>query len=467
MRIVVKFGGTSLADAEHISRCADLIRRHQEKHDVVTVVSAMARVTGMLLELADSAAAGNGAAKHTLLGQLRSQHEDAARALGAMEQVGPILDRLETLVSGVAAVGELTPRSRDAVVAFGELLSSALMAAALEGRALTGQEVGIVTDEAFGEAEPLKDLSFYQIKKMLEPALARRESIVVTGFLAATQHGVLTTLGRGGSDYTATLVGAALGVTEVWICSDVVGLMTADPRIVSDARLLESITFAEAIEMGQFGAKSMHPRALEPAAEHGIPVRIRSSFDSDEVGTLIADGAPTDHTIRSVLLLRDVALVTVGGAAMVGRPGTAARIFQVLADSTVNVRMISQTVSEAGISIVIARSQLDRARAAIRSRLVRTKKVKNIDVVEDAAVVAVVGSRMNGTPGVAARVFGALGERNLNVLAIAQGSSERSICFVLNADAGPTAVRSLHDEFRLGTVSTENSTQGTSRFDTV
>lgn len=446
----MKFGGSSVADAEKIRRCADVVRAQQEKHQVVTVVSAMGGVTDLLLELAEAAGSGNRSVKYTLLAEIRRRHEEAAAELGVMEKVEPLLANLETLVAGIVAVGELTPRSRDAVVSHGEQLSAILTAAALDGRAMTGQEVGIVTNDQHGEAEPLMNLSLYQIHENLEPLMANGERIVVTGFLGATQHGVISTIGRGGSDYTATLLGAALKADEIWICSDVDGLMTADPRNVPGAQLLDQITFAESIEMGQFGAKSMHPRALEPSAEHKIPVRVRSSFNTDCPGTLITETAPTTATMRSVLLLKNVALINVAGAAMVGRPGTAAKVFAALAEAEVNVQMISQTVSEAGISLVVAESQLPRARAVLEGQLLRTNAAKRVEVDEHVAVVAAVGSGMRGSVGVAARIFGALSDASINIEAIAQGSSELSVCLVVKGDDGPGAVRAIHDAFGLG-----------------
>jgi len=451
MRIVMKFGGTSMGSAETIAQCAGLVRAEKERgHQAAAVVSAMSGVTDNLLELADAAAAGNRAVKHTLLGKLRTRHEDAARTLKCADAIRPVLDRLETLVSGIAAVGELTPRSRDAVAAYGEQLSVVLMAAALGGPALTGQAAGIVTDEQFGEAEPLMNLSLHQVRETMEPMMAAGQMPAVTGFIAATQHGVVTTIGRGGSDYTATILGAALKADEIWIWSDVDGLMTADPRNVKDARLLDAITFSEAIEMGQFGAKSMHPRALEPAAEHRIPVRMRNTFNAACPGTLICENAAPGGTARSVLLVKNSALVTVAGAAMIGRPGTAARIFAALAERGINIQMISQSVSEAGISIAIAGSQLERARAALDAALVRTGAARHIQVDEDTAIVAVVGSGMHGTPGVAATIFTAVAQRGINVHAIAQGSSELSVCFVVKSTQGPDAVRALHEAFGLG-----------------
>lgn len=450
MRIVMKFGGTSMGSADTIAQCAALVLAEKKRgHQVAAVVSAMSGVTDNLLELADAAAAGNRAVKHTLLGKLRTRHEEAAATLKCGDAIRPVLDRLETLVSGIAAVGELTARSRDAVAAFGEQLSVVLMAAALGGPSLTGQAAGIVTDEQFGEAEPLMNLSLHQVRETMGPMMEAGQTPAVTGFIAATQHGVTTTIGRGGSDYTATILGAALKADEIWIWSDVDGLMTADPRNVKDARLLDAITFGEAIEMGQFGAKSMHPRALEPAAEHRIPVRMRNTFNAACPGTLICENAAPGGTARSVLLVKNSALVTVAGAAMIGRPGTAARIFTALAERGINIQMISQSVSEAGISIAIAGSQLERARAALDAALVRTGAARHIQVDEDTAIVAVVGSGMRGTPGVAATIFNAVAQRGINVHAIAQGSSELSVCFVVKASQGADAVKALHDAFNL------------------
>ena len=449
MTIVMKFGGSSVADAESIRRCAALVRA-RDADRVVVVVSAMGKATDKLVELAAAATANTRMRVHSLLGELHELHELAAREFGADEAVAPLLGQLDTLIAGIGAVGELTPRSRDAVLAFGERLSSTIFAAALDGHAMTGHEAGIVTDDRHTEANPLMKLSLYQIAENLNPRLDRGERVVVTGFIAATQHDVITTFGRGGSDLTATLLGAALPADEVWIWSDVDGLMSADPRIVPDAHLLDHVTFAEAIEMGQFGAKSMHPRALEPAAEHGVPVRMRNTFNPDSPGTLITSGIPNGETARTVLRLRGSALVTIAGAAMVGRHGTAARVFQALADEGVNVQVISQSVSEAAISVVIPKAHLDRARSALEKRLVRAGIARHVDIQADVDVVAVVGSGMAGVPGIAARVFGAVAKRDVNIMAIAQGSSELSICFVTHADASADAVQALHEEFALG-----------------
>ncbi len=450
--IVMKFGGTSMKDAQTIKRSALIARQSASGKGIVCVVSAMDQVTELLLELGDAAASDNRAAVNALMSRIRVKHESAAKGIGgnAPEVIRGMLDRLEHLAYGINAVGELTVRSKDAVVSFGEKLSTVLMAAALGCKGFTGQEAGIVTNDHFGKAEPLMDLSFYQLKSNLQPHLEKGETIVVSGFIAATQHGVTTTLGRGGSDYTACIIGAALKAEEIWIWSDVDGLMTADPRIVPGAKLLESVTFAEAIEMGQFGAKSMHPLALEPAAEHEIPVRFRNTFNQASRGTKLVPEAPdaaNGHPVKCVLLHKNAALITVSGAAMIGRPGTAAQVFRALADANVNIMMISQSVSEAGITLVVTRDHAERGKAVLERTLMRGGIARGVSLLDQVAVVAAVGSGMAGHPGIAARVFTAAAEKKINVIAIAQGSSELSISFVTSADDGADAVRALHETF--------------------
>jgi aspartate kinase len=455
MRIIMKFGGTSVADADRIGHVVSIIKAERARHQVVPVVSALDGVTEMLLDVADAAAKGDELAVETLLTQIRDKHLACAYALGAHDQVRPLIERLETLVHGVLALEELTPRSTDAIVAFGERLSCAMVAHTLGAVAMDGRAAGIVTDDHFTEADPLMDLSMFQVREALTPLLDGNKPMVVTGFVAANQHGVTSTLGRGGSDYTATILGAALKADEIWIYSDVDGLMSADPRIVGTARLLSHLTFAEAVEMGKFGAKSMHPRALEPAAAHRVPVRMRSTFKPDHPGTLISESSGpagpggAGSVVRSVPMLKNLAMLTIGGASMVGRPGSAAEIFGALASQRVNVHMICQSVSEAGISLVINQNQADKARAALDGALRSRHLERTVELVGGVCVVAAVGAGMKGTPGVAARIFSAIADAKVNVIAIAQGSSELSISIVVRAEDGPKAVGAIHNAFAL------------------
>jgi aspartate kinase len=456
MKLVMKFGGTSVADAERMRRCAKLVAARAKQDRTVVIVSALDGMTEELLALAEAAGTSNLAALKARLEEVRKRHRATASAFGVPDAVDGLLSQLDQLATGISMVGELTPRSKDAVVAFGEKLSAplfarALQAEGLQARSFTGQEAGLVTDERFGEAEPLMELSLYQIAETLRGPLEAGEVPVVTGFIAATQHGVTTTIGRGGSDYSATIVGAAVKADEVWIWSDVDGLMTADPRIVPQARLLPQIRFIEAIEMGLFGAKSMHPRALEPAWDRKIPVRMKNTFHPDGPGTLISDGGGRPpEIIRSVLLVKDVGLINITGAALMGRPGTAAKILSLLAEAGINVRMITLSVSEGGISLAVNGGQLAKAKATLEANLLRTGEARDVQVVDKVAIVAVIGSYMRGYPGTAGRVFTAVGRGGVNVMAIAQGSSELSISFVVKGEEGPQAVKVLHAEFLEG-----------------
>lgn len=447
MLIVMKFGGSSVADAQRIRNVAAIITATAKTHRVVPVVSALDGVTELLLDLCDTAAAGDREGTERQLSLIERRHSDVASELAATGDITPLLERLRSIALGVQTLEELTPRSRDAIVAYGERLSATMLARVLGGTALDGREVGIVTNDHFGEADPLMEMSMYQVKQNLEPLLGQGKPIVVCGFIAANQHGVTSTLGRGGSDYTATILGAALKADEIWIYSDVDGLMTADPRTVASARLLPALSFSEAVEMGKFGAKSMHPRALEPAAYYKVPVRMRSTFKPDNPGTLISESgaAPGGSAVQAVPMLKNLAMITVGGGGMVGRPGSAAAIFDALAEARVNVHMICQSVSEAGISVVISEPQVEKARTALDTAGRSDDRHWKIEVRKDLAVVAAVGAGMKGTPGVAARIFAAIAEQKVNVLAIAQGSSELSISIVVDSKDGPKAVAGLHE----------------------
>ena len=277
---------------------------------------------------------------------------------------------------------------------------------------------------------------------------------MVTGYIAATQDDVTTTLGRGGSDYTATIIGAALAADEVWIWTDVNGLMTSDPKIAPSAKMWPELSFQEATEMTIFGAKAMHPRALEPAMEENIPVRIRNVFNPENPGTLIVkeQKIKLGDAVKAITLVKDVALVNVSGVGMVGTPGTAAKVFDVLGRDNINILMISQSVSEANISFVIQRSLLERAVSTLEIALLGRGLIREVTAEDDVCVVAVVGAGMKGTPGVASRIFAAIASKGINVRMIAQGSSELNISFVVKETDGEEAVRAIHEEFELSKV---------------
>jgi aspartate kinase len=363
------------------------------------------------------------------------------------------LDKLERIVRGMLYLGESTPRIRDLIASFGENLSGKILAGLLRekgvnSRFLTGGEAGIVTDECYGNANPLIKATRIYLRARLLPLLEDTVP-VVAGFSGVTMLGKVTTLGRGGSDLTAVLVGSSLSAREVCLWTDVDGLMTADPKVVRDARVLKNVSYPEAIEMAHFGAKRMNPRFLEPAMPTKTPIRIRNFRNRECEGTLISE-RPSGSVVRAIGMKKGVSILTVRGARMVGRPGIAHMLFKVLGESHINVGMISQSISESDISVLLDSRAAERARGLVEARL--GTLFREVLIERDCAAVAAIGSGMRGIPGVAARVFRAVAERGINVKMIAQGSSELSISFVVNGSDGEEAVRALHEEFELSKI---------------
>jgi len=462
----MKFGGSSLANATSIRNAARIVQRFSPENKIVVVASAMNDTTERLLEIGELAQKKENARVRKILGITQRLHVKTARSVSSRKTSRELLDRinqlnrdLEKTVEGISHLRELTPRSRDYLLSFGERLSAPILAAAIrnlgfKAQSLTGGEAGIASDDKFGEAKPLAELSYHEIRRRLDPMLAKNQIPVVTGFIAATVDGTITTLGRGGSDYTASILGAALNTDEIWIWTDVDGLMTADPRIVKDARVLRTVSFGEALELSYFGAKMMHPRAMQPAAQRKIPVRIRNSSKPTLEGTLVSSGETgAGRVVKAVSIIRSVGIVTVSGTGMIGSPGAAAKVFTALGSSNVNVMMISQGSSEATISCIVARKDTDNAVRALQLALLGQGLVDKVVAEKDACIIAVVGSGMKGTPGVAARIFGAVARKKINVRVVAQGSSEHNVSFVVSEGQGPEAVRAIHEEFQLGKAS--------------
>lgn len=461
----MKFGGTSVATGEKIRHVANLVAESSEKgRKIVVVVSALDGTTDELIEAAERAKKGNEAfVREFKLKMLRKHSEAASKAIEnnrirkEVEQVvEKTIDELEKVLTGISYVGELTPKSTDYVLSFGERLSAPIVWGAirdlkLEAQWLTGKEAGIVTDSNFGEAGPLMNVTGHQLKERISPLLEKNLIPVVTGYIAATQDGVVTTIGRGGSDYTATILGVALAADEVWIWTDVNGIMTADPKIVPSAKTLPELSYQEAAEMAIFGAKAMHPRALEPAIKEKIPVRIRNVFHPENHGTLITEEPSTKskEVVKAVALIRDVAMINVNGASMVGAPGSYARVFDVLGKNNINIMMISTAISEANISLVIRRGLLARAISNLEIALLGRGLVNEVTAEDDVAVVAVMGANMKGTLGVASRIFTTVARKSINIRMIAQGSSELNISFVVKERDGEAVARAIHEEFKL------------------
>lgn len=461
MKLVMKFGGTSVADGKRMRHVAELVRNYKDRsNQVVVVTSALAGVTDALLDAAHSASdKGKVSLVKEFIADLTMQHHTAAHeALGNDTTEGIIaeldarIEDVEKALTGICYLGELTPRSIDYLSSYGERLAAPILAGSIrslgaESEYFIGGEIGIITNDNFGGAHPL-DISYDNVKKHLLPLLPGTIP-VVAGFIAQNETGIITTLGRGGSDFTASIIGAAINADEIWLWKEVHGIMTTDPKVVPEARPLPVISYIEAMEMSFFGAKVLHPKAIEPAIKHGIPVRVKNTFEPEYPGTLIVkEQKTTQEVVKAVTVVDKVALVNISGAGMVGTIGVAARVFTALAAAGVNITMISQGSSEANISIVVEESHLKRAVKALK-REFKNGVVGAIEDDIDISVVAVVGVGMAGTPGVAGRVFGALGKNNVNVIMISQGSSQHNISFAVRKNDASKAVQILHKEFSL------------------
>ena len=458
--LVMKFGGTNMQDARAISHSASLAARSlREGVKVIVVVSAMAGVTNQLLQLADAAQSGDIARANDDIATMRTRHFTAAQELGAApdsETVRELRELHETLrqaVYGVYLLRELTPRSRDLIVAFGERLSAPLMALALEqsglrAKHLTGGEAGILTDTHFGNARP-QSSTYERIKDRLSGFLSAGVTPVIAGFMGETDKGAITTLGRGGTDFSATIVGKALGADEVWAWKDVDGVMSADPRVVKDARNIEVLSYGEVMELAYFGAKVLHPLAVTPLKESGIPLRVKSAADPDFAGTLVraqADENP-ERPVKAVTAIKNVSLLTVTGAGVLGVPEVIASVFSAIARENITLLMVSQSSSMSNVSMAVPSTDAERALSALRSGL---SQELNVEEKSGVAVLAIVGSGMRGQQGVSAKMFSALASEGINIQMISQGSSELNISVAIDGPQVDTATQAIHDAFSLG-----------------
>jgi bifunctional aspartokinase / homoserine dehydrogenase 1 len=463
---VMKFGGTSVGDAACIARVAQIVKDASRQGPIVAVVSAMGGVTNRLIEAARRAEAGDLEQAYRVFEALRKQHDSAVAELihqGANRQclsasLSTIFAEGEQLCKGTALLHELTPRTLDTISSLGERLSAPMVAGALQELGVASESVEatelIVTDSYHGGADPLMDRTREQSQVRLKPLLDRGITPVATGFIGATDGGILTTLGRGGSDYSATILGAALEADEIIIWTDVDGVLTADPRLVKDARTIPEISYREASELAYFGARVLHPKTLRAVEEAGIPVWIRNSFAPERTGTKITPkGRSNGGGVKALTAIRDVALITVGGPGIVGLPDVVGRTFSTTAALKANVLLISQSSSQNDICFIVAAEDAPRTVEALRKEFaqdVAHEKVEHITLDPSIAIVAVVGENMRGIPGIAARTFGSVARENVNLIAIAQGSSESNISFVVAERDMKTALEAAHREFGLG-----------------
>ncbi len=434
-----------------------------KNNDIVVVCSAIDGVTDDLIQISTMIEHRNktNAAK-TLDSVIKKHKQFAAQTIKSstikkqlLEKMNNDILELQELVRGLTLLKEVSTRSLDYLISFGERLSDDLVSFSLQdlkkkSTALNGKEVGIVTDSNFGESRPLMDTTRIRISKTLGSLLSKKIIPVVGGFAGADQHGNITTFGRGGSDYTATIIASCINADEIWLMSDVEGLMTADPKLVKNAKLLNEVSYAEAIEMALFGAKQIHPRTFEPILSKKILMRIRSTFDPKNTGTIVtaSPSARTKKTVKCVSAIRNVGLIDLSGGITFAAPGTATKIFTTLSEKNVNVMMVSSNPSESSLSLIVKKSDLEKAVTTLEMNLLG-KTIKNIDATPNVSIIAVIGSGMKGTVGVASKVFSAAQKTNVNVIMIAQGSSELNLAFVVKDSDCKSVVQSLHQEFKL------------------
>ncbi|MCI0437192.1 MAG: aspartate kinase, partial [Gemmatimonadetes bacterium] len=425
----------------------------------IVVVSALAGVTDLLLELAELAPHGDLRRVERRIESLRARHRNVVQALliskarreATLRALEEKFRELSNVCYGVLLLHELSQRSRDLITSFGERLSARVLAAVLEERGVHATYVDarrmVVTSEHHGAARVDFELTDPRVRRCLRPLLSRRRVPVVTGFIGATRDGVTTTLGRSGSDYTASIVGAAVRAAEIQIWKEVDGVCTADPSLIQDARVVPHLSYREAAEISHFGAEVVHPQTMLPAMRQGINIRIKNTFRPDAPGTLIARRARAG-TPLILSSIDNVSLVTVEGTGFIGTPGTILRVLQIVGNAGINIYMISMASSEYNLSFLIQRTDTARAVAALERELRYEREVegsiRNISVEAPMAVVAVVGSQMKGKIGVSGRVFGSLGEGGVNVVAIAQGSSEYNISVVVRSRDMKRALQCIH-----------------------
>lgn len=446
--IVLKFGGTSVRDGAAINRAAEVVAARQDRGPVV-VASAMAGVTDQLIDAAEVAGRHELPAALEIVETLRGRHAEAlaetcdgeAQRCGA-ERLEHVFQDLTHTLDALALLEASGPRGVDAVIAQGELLSTTILAAALEGLDVPTRWVDarniIVTDATFGRAVPDVPATAIRALDELTGSVAAGVVPVTQGFIGATERGITTTLGRGGSDLTATLLGAVLGVDEVQIWTDVPGLLTADPRVVPGARSVPEATYDEAAELAYFGAKVLHPATMVPVIEAGIPLLIKNSTDPDAPGTRISPATPPDAAVvKSIASKRGVTIIFLKAPRMLGVHGFLRRMFEIFDRHGVAVDVVA--TSEISVSLSVERG------AVTPALLDELEALGHVEIRHDRAVLCVVGSAMRETPGVAARIFKAIAP--VNVEMISQGASKVNVTLVIHGSQAADAVRQLHDEF--------------------
>jgi len=463
--IVVKFGGTSVGAVPQIDKAARIVQSMRDSKPVV-ILSAMGGVTDMLLQAGEAAVSGQVQARDDKLWEIRSRHDQAINELFKDRSVAVAIqdverslwEEIQKVFTGVSLLREMSTRSRDLISSFGERLivpifSRYLMQLGLEAEPVDARELIITSEES-----EFMLVDFDETRRRCQKLTKMANSNVVpvvTGFICSTPEGATTTLGRGGSDYSASIIGACIKADEIQIWTDVNGVMTADPRIVPEARVLDRVSYKEAAEMSYFGAKVLHPKTIMPAVDESIPIRIKNTFAPDMPGTLISSETPAHrYGVKTVASITGLMLVSVEGRGMIGVPGVAGRVFTTTARNRISVLMFSQGSSEQHISIVVSKQDGESTVKALRREFeseIDLRRIDRVAAISDISIIALVGEGIKGVPGVAARAFGVLGSANINIQMIAQGSSELNLSIVVRQKDAPRAVQLIHEAFELAT----------------
>jgi aspartate kinase len=465
--LVMKFGGTSVGSTDALLRAVQIIRDvKKDWKRIVVVTSAMSGVTNLLLDSAALATQGRIDSLSKAETTLREKHFAAADALikdgklceETKAEINALILSLVDLCKAIAVLGEASPRAMDAVASLGERMSVRLLAAVVRDSGIQAKAIEstgfIVTNTHFQNAHPDFKATTEKTRAQLNPLMDEGLIPITTGFIGATAEGTTTTLGRGGSDYSAAIIGAVLPADDVWIWTDVDGVMTTDPRIVNEARTLPEITYSEIAELAYYGAKVLHPKTIRPVVDAGIGLRICNTFNPSNPGTRLIANAPSDfkprdgQVVKAVTAIRNQRLVTIEGRGMLGVPGVAARAFGAVASTRTSVPLITQASSEQSICFAVPTESAQpviNALQSVFSTEIEDEDIDRVWMTEDVSIITVVGVGMRHTPGVAGEVFSKLGKSKANVLAIAQGSSEVSISMVVAAADTELAVKSLHE----------------------
>jgi aspartate kinase len=466
--LVMKFGGTSVGSAERMRVAAALSAQHARQRPVAIVVSAMSKITDLLLDTMRHAEADDAAGLEANIRKLRERHLETCIELlpapgreAALRGVHDLIGEFERIANGMRMLGERPPRSVDEAVAIGERLSALLVAAYLESQgtpavAVNAAEI-VVTDAVFGNASPLMEPTRAKACARLLPHLEKGLLPVITGFNGATADGRPTTLGRGGSDFSASILSAALEASELWIWTDVDGILSADPRLVPDAKVLQEVTYREAAELAYNGAKVLHPRTLAPLVEKRIPVWSKNSFAPEKPGTKIVPEIGVQNGARAVTSMAKVALVSLEPAsAELNGAQVMARALEATARANVEILALSSSSYRQSFCFLVRSEELERTMQSLESALALELAhgyLKPIDVDQKVGLLAVVGEGMQGKAGLAGRIFTAISREQVNIIAIAQGSSELTIAIVVARDGLEKAVRAVHAECGMGAAS--------------